>query len=86
MQWKGNKFDCILKGPYGVSYGSDPVSDAEKSAIELETMYDWLCYVMPIQCVLTNKKREFDQNANGQTYTANKGTSKSSQEDEDFPF
>lgn len=87
MQWKGNKFDCILKGPYGVSIGSDAMGEAEKSATELETLYDWLCGVVPLQCVLTNKKREFDPNANGSAYTANKGVSKSAPPAEDeFPF
>lgn len=75
MQWKGNKFDCLLKGPYGVSFGSDPMSDADKSAIELETMYDWLDNIAPLQCVLTNRKREFDASANGSSYTTNKGSS-----------
>ena len=87
MQWKGNKFDCTLKGPFGVSIGSDPMSEADRSAIEIETMYDWICSVVPIQCVLTNKKREFDSNANGASYTANKGASKQAPaEEEEFPF
>lgn len=89
MQWKGNKFDCLLKGPYGVSISSEAMTDPEKSAIELETLYDWLCHIVPIQCILTNKKREFDANANGSSYTANRGTSKAAAANEvedDFPF
>ena len=87
MQWKGNKFDCLLKGPFGVSVGGpDGMSDAEKSSIELETMLDWITHVAPIQCLLTNRRREFDQSQNGSTYTANKGVSKEpvSSDDEFF--
>lgn len=76
IQWKGNKFDCVLKGPGGVSFGSDPMSDADKSAIELETLLDWITYIAPVQCMLTNKKREFDGSVNGANYTANSGASK----------
>lgn len=88
MQWKGNKFDCLLKGPFGVAYGSDPMSDVERSTIELETIYDWLTSIAPVQCVLTNRKREFDGSANGSSYTANKGASKSAPApaEDDFPF
>ena len=89
MQWKGNKFDCLLKGPYGVSIGSEAMTDTEKSAIELETMYDWLNYIVPVQCVLTNRKREFDGSTNGATYAANKGASKGEAPtpvEDDFPF
>lgn len=91
MQWKGNKFDCLLKGPFGVAYGSEPMTDAERSAIEIETMYDWICNIAPFQCMFTNRKREFDGNANGSTYTANKGTPKNPMNDaasveDDFPF
>ncbi len=71
MQWKGNKYDCLLKGPFGISYGSDPMSEADKSAIELDTMLDWLNTVMPMQVILSNKKREFDASANGKSYNAN---------------
>jgi hypothetical protein len=76
IQWKGNKFDCVLKGPGGIAFGSDPMSDAEKSAIELETFLDWLNYVAPVQCILTNKKREFDGSVNGASYTPNGGANK----------
>lgn len=88
MQWKGNKFDCLLKGPFGVAYGSDPMSDVERSTIELETIYDWLTSIAPVQCMLTNRKREFDGSANGSSYTANKGASKSAPApaEDDFPF
>ena len=89
IQWKGAKYDCVLKGPGGVAYGSDPLSDADKSAIELETLYDWLTTIAPIQCVLSNKKREFDPSVNGASYVANTGASKGggapvSSSDEDF--
>ena len=75
IQWKGNKFDCVLKGPGGIAFGSDPMTDAEKSAIELETLLDWLTYIAPIQCLLTNKKRDFDSSVNGASYTTNGGGS-----------
>ena len=86
MQWKGNKFDTLLKGPFGVSLGGpDGISDADKSAIELETLLDWITSVAPIQCILTNRRREFDANQNGNTYTVNKGASKeSSNPDDEF--
>lgn len=57
VQWKGNKFDFILKGPYGVSFGSDPMSDAERSALELETLDNYIKQIVPTQIVLTNKRR-----------------------------
>lgn len=87
IQWKGNKFDCVLKGPSGIAFGSDPMTDAEKSAIELETLLDWLTYIMPIQCLMTNRKREFDPSTNGATYTPNKGASRDNSapaNDDDF--
>ena len=86
MQWKGNKFDTLLKGPFGVSLGgSDGMSDAEKSSIELETLLDWITTVAPVQCILTNRRREFDASQNGSTYTANKGVTKeSSNPDDEF--
>ena len=89
MQWKGTKFDCLLKGPFGVACGSDPMTDVERSAIELETLYDWISYIVPVQCILTNRKREFDGSANGSSYTANKGATKgapAAPAEDDFPF
>lgn len=84
IQWKGNKFDCVLKGPSGIAFGSDPMSDADKSNIELETLSNWLTYIAPVQCLLTNKKRDFDPSVNGSSYTANSGASKGAPSDDDF--
>lgn len=83
VQWKGNKCDFALKGPFGVSYGSDPMKDDEKSAVGLEELVYYLKYIAPVQMTTTNKRRVPDGAGGGKS-----GGGKNDTTDDvgDFPF
>lgn len=65
IQTKGNKYDAVLKGPGGVAYGSEPISDGDKSQIALATLENYFKRDVPIQVAMTSKKREFNSNNGG---------------------
>lgn len=73
IQWKGNKYEFILRGPSGISYGSDPMGEAERSAIELETLDMYIKDYVPAQTILTNKRRNIGgaSNKSGDTAKSN---------------
>ena len=57
VEWSaGGKFDFLLKGPFGISVGSDPMSEADRSASELETLIEFLKNTLPIQQTVSNYK------------------------------
>lgn len=57
VEWAaGGKHDFMLKGPYGISFGSDPMADGEKSTLELETLIDFFTTTAPLYQVNSNYK------------------------------
>lgn len=57
IQWKGNKCDFVLKGVSGVSMGSDPMTEAERSSVEMDVLENFLTHTINIQKVITNVKQ-----------------------------
>ena len=63
VNWKGNRYDAPIRGAYGVSFGSDNISEADASFYGIDDFRNWLNTTVPLQMVLTNKRKE--QNGNG---------------------
>lgn len=63
VNWKGNRYDAPIRGAYGVSFGSDNISEADASFYGIDDLRNWLNTTVPLQMVLTNKRRE--QNGGG---------------------
>ena len=63
VNWKGNRYDAPIRGAYGVSFGSDNISEADASFYGIDDLRNWLNVTVPLQMVLTNKRRE--QNGGG---------------------
>ena len=78
IHWNVNIYKFPLKGPFGISRGSDSLSDADKSEIELLTLIDFLDKQLPIATTLSNRKREF--NGSGSHSGDSSGSSKGSEE------
>lgn len=55
------KFDFIIKGPSGVSFGNDPMSEAQKSEYGLKDILSWLRHTVPTQIILSNKRKDPSQ-------------------------
>ena len=77
IHWNGNIYKFPLKGPFGVSRGSDGLSDADKSEVELLTLIDFFEKQLPIATVLSNRKREFSGNSNSRSEEASSGSKNS---------
>lgn len=73
-----------LKGPSGITIGSEPMKDGDKSSIKLQSFVDWLDKKVPMMQVLTNQK--FDPNNRGGSRggNASEGSSGSSSSGGDF--
>ena len=72
VAWKGNTHDAIIRGAYGVAFGSDNLSEADASFYGIDDFCNWLGTTVPLQMVLTNKRRE-------QNGTGNSGGSRSNE-------
>lgn len=55
----GRQFDFVFRGQFGISIGSDPMSDADKSSVHLDELEDWI-QTAKIAKVFTDEK--FDPN------------------------
>lgn len=62
VSWKGAKYDAPIRGAYGVSFGSDNISEADASFYGIDDLRNWLNNTVPMQMVLTNKRREPNNN------------------------
>ena len=58
VSWKGAKYDAPIRGAYGVAFGSDNISEADASFYGLDDFRNWLNNTVPLQMVLTNKRRD----------------------------
>lgn len=58
LKYKGITYDSIVKGPSGIAFGSEAMSDAEKSSFGMEYLLDYVANTVRIQEILTNKKME----------------------------
>lgn len=54
----GNIHKFAMKGPFGVSRGSDIMNDGDKSEIDLQALLDFLSMEGPIAAMFSNKKRD----------------------------
>ena len=66
---KGATFEFTLNGPAGISIGSDPLSDAQRSTYTLRALKDWFKFKSVIQSVLSNKRRDPSTFRNGSRST-----------------
>lgn len=64
MKYNGTTYESNVRGPADVDLGSEPMSNAQRSTIGLESLLDYLVETVPYQEVLTNKKREFPGGGN----------------------
>jgi len=53
----GNIYKFTLKGPFGIARGSDPMTDADKSEIEMQGLQDFLEMQAPIAAIFSNRRR-----------------------------
>ena len=58
LKYKGITYDATIKGPAGIAFGSEAMSEAEKSSFGIENLLDYVANTVRIQEVLTNKKME----------------------------
>lgn len=87
VQIKGGKYDFPLKGPFGISYGSNPLQEAEKSAISLKALVNWFKTRAPLECVVSNKKKDPSSfNNNGARPPQGGGGAKAPSDDDDSYF
>lgn len=63
IKYKGITYESIIRGPSGIAFGSDVMSDAEKSGYGIEYLLDYVSNTVRIQELLTNKKMERTPNA-----------------------
>lgn len=84
ISWKGNRHDAVIRGAYGVAFGADNIKDPDASYYGIEDLRTWLNLTVPIQMVLTNRKRDpndLPANGQGRSSNGNGGSAKSSGED-----
>lgn len=55
---KNGKYDFVLNGPNGISIGSEPLSEADRSMYCLRSLKTWLKYRSELQGTLSNKRRD----------------------------
>lgn len=53
----GNIYKFTMKGPFGVSRGSEPMSEADKSEVDLHALLEFLSLDAVVASMLSNKKR-----------------------------
>lgn len=66
---KGATYEFTLNGPSGISIGSEPLSEANRSMYTLRALKDWLKYKSVVQSVLSNKRRDPSTFRNGSRST-----------------
>lgn len=72
LKYKGVTYESIIRGPSGISFGSEVMSEAEKSSFGIENLLDYITNVVRIQEILTNKKME---RTNGAAQTQHQASS-----------
>ena len=80
LKYKGVTYEAVVKGPSGISFGSDAMSEAEKSSFGMEYILDYVANTVRIQEILTNKKME----RTGSAPSAPSAQSSTPGSDEDF--
>jgi len=66
IAWAGSRHIFPMRGVNNVSVGSDPMSEADRSALSLETLINFIKTVVPIQSVLSNSKEYWKNMRNSQ--------------------
>jgi len=72
IAWAGSRHVFPLRGINNVSVGSDPMTDADRSALALETLINFVKSIMPFQMVMSNNK-EYWQNMRNNRTMSNSG-------------
>lgn len=73
VAWKGNTHDAMIRGAYGVAFGSDNISEADASFYGIDDLCNWLGTTVPLQMVLTNKRRDANGSKGSQEGSSNSG-------------
>lgn len=86
VAWKGQTHDAVIRGAYGVAFGSDNISEADASFFGIDDFKHWLGTTVPTQMILTNKRRDPQQNGGGRggSYNGPSNGGGSSNSDEYF--
>ena len=58
VSWKGNKHDALIRGAWGVAFGSENLSESNASYYGWDDLMHWLEYDVRNQLMFTNKRRE----------------------------
>ena len=58
LKYKGVTYESVVRGPNGISFGSEAMSDAERSNYGMEYLLDYVANTVRAQEILTNKKIE----------------------------
>lgn len=64
VSWKGAKYDAPIRGAYGVAFGSDNITEPDASFYGIDDFRNWLNVTVPMQMVLTNKRRDASSSDN----------------------
>lgn len=72
-----------LKGPGGIAFGSNPMTESEKSHFAMMELMDWLTNTAPVATILSSRKKTFDKNKGSGSAPAS-SNKPSSDNDEDY--
>jgi len=78
LKYKGVTYESVVRGPAGIAFGSEAMSEAEKSSFGMEYLLDYITNTVRLQEILTNKKME---RPGGNTGTSSASTSMESPDD-----
>ncbi len=70
LKYKGITYESTVKGPNDIAFGSEAMSEAEKSSFGMEYLLDYVANTARIQEILTNKKMERPAGGGTQTNSA----------------
>lgn len=80
LKYKGVTYESLVRGPSGIAFGSEAMSDAEKSSFGMDYLLDYVANTVRVQEILTNKKMERP----GGSAPANSSTPAPANDDADF--
>ena len=72
ISWENFRLTFPLRGLMNISVGSEPMSDADRSVMALETMINHAKELIPVQMVMSNSK-EYWANIRSQYDSGNRG-------------
>jgi len=78
VKWANNEYEAVIKGPFGMSFGANELTPAERSAIGVKSLISWFEHDVPIQSAISNRKRDFTNGSGGGQGGGRGGSSSSS--------